>query len=241
MIALITRPFLYTDVLITCCFLCLAVIGSRKGLRELYSAMSAKMDLVLQGQLKVTRIGSDQELMGLANLDTIVLGDKRGIQPDGRSLLFQVAAYSYRDLMVRKLSNAVYDMHAAQQGLLKELVKEDKQWTNRNIVYNHIARAVPSFLHFAGPDLDDRTEPWWNGMWWMQPSKQQEHGGGTYAEAQLRPKRPVESFWELLEQQAEESERFGHGARLANGTWMGYMEMCAPYKQFILGQTAVMQ
>lgn len=212
-----------------------AVIGKRNGLQTLFSAMSAKLDLVQTGELNPRFRGSDQELMTLVNLHSMNAKEPHAVLADGFQLLFQVVAFSYKDLIPQTLSESKLESTvSSHERLLSGIIEEDKDWTNRSVIYNHISHTVPSFLHFPGPkESSDKLDFWWKLMWWMQPSGLDSNSDVDHDQIDTGPSRPADSFLELMEENTD--EELGYGAKLADGTWMSYKDLCSPYKTAILG------
>ena len=195
--------------------------------------MSVKLKLVADKRLVVKIMGSDQEVMGIVNDEDIQAKRPHAVVPDGHQLLFQVVTFSIKDLILQTLKKSVSDTNAHQANLLTTFMDKNKQWTNRSLVYNHISHTVPAFLHFPGPKKHVTTDVWWKLMWWMQPTP--ETGNPSIQDVNEHPtgKLPAEIFYDKMA--LDTSEESGYGARLPDGTWFSYMDMCRPYFSAILG------
>lgn len=197
--------------------------------------MSAKLKLIDDRRLIVRKVGSDQELMALANYDEITAHRPEAVAVDGHLLLFQIVKYSYKDLVLQTLAESASDTNALQIKTLTDLVNKDKQWSNRSLVYNHISHTVPAFLHFAGPEKYIATDAWWKFMWWMQPAFEVVESADQDIVKRPVGKLPAEMFYEKLKHRTSEED--GYGARLPDGTWLSYMDLCRPYTSAILPVT----
>lgn len=210
----------------------LALVGTRKQLKELYAAGLRKMNRVLENLVTVTRVGSDQEIFGLVNLDRIEVKGQPLLTPDAHLRLFQVMAHSYKDLYPRPLSEALPDLPESQQRALNRLARGE--WGDRQLAFNRISNTIPSFIHFAGPK--PALEIWWRRTWFMQEDEDEEDGHrrkllSSFSKAKA-PMRPVEKF--LKHMQEHRGESHGYGIRLANGTWHGFMDICEEFIPSIL-------
>jgi hypothetical protein len=182
------------------------------------------MNRVLEELVRVTRVGSDQEIFGLVNLDRIEVKGTPLLTPDVHLRLFQVMAHSYKDLYPRPLDELLEDLPEGQRRILSKLARGE--WADRQMASNRISNTVPTFIHFAGPK--PALEIWWRRMWWMQEEENQNGMLGTKGKSS----RPVEKFLNHL--QSHTDERDGYGIRLANGTWHGFMDLCTEYIPSIL-------
>lgn len=203
-----------------------ALIGSRKQLRELYTAGLRKMNHVIEEKVRVTRVGSDQEIFGLVNLDRIEVKGKPLLTPDVHLRLFQVMAHSYKDLYPRPLEELLADLPEGQRRILSKLARGE--WKDRQMASNIISKTIPTFIHFAGPK--PALEIWWRRMWWMQEEEADDSHQifGTKGKSS----RPVEKFLKHLQNHTAEAD--GYGIRLANGTWHGFMDLCTEFIPSIL-------
>lgn len=181
------------------------------------------MNRVLDNHVKVTRVGSDQEIFGLVNLDRIEAKGSPLLTPDVHLRLFQVMAHSYKDLYPRPLGEALPELPEGQQKALRPLA--EGAWADRQLATNRISNTIPAFIHFAGPK--PALEIWWKRTWWLQ-----EVDGAGQSDTNGKGSRPVDQFLEHLKQKRDESH--GYGMRLSNGTWHGFMDLCEEYIPSIL-------
>lgn len=173
------------------------------------------MNRILDKHVSVTRLGSDQEIFGLVNLDRIEAKGPSLLTPDAHLRLFQVMAHSYKDLYPRPLGEALPELPEGQQKALRHLA--EGEWSERQLAMNRIANTIPAFIHFAGPK--PALEIWWKRTWWLQDS-----GDGS---TEHKGTRPVERFLEHMKR--KKAEKYGYGMRLANGTWYGFIDLCEEY------------
>jgi hypothetical protein len=201
------------------------------------------MNMVEAGELNVTRVGSDQEIFGLVNLDRLNARREPLLTPDAHLRLFQVMAHSYKDLYPRPMEELIADLPDDQRFILKRLSSGD--WSERQMASNRISNTVPTFIHFAGPK--PALEIWWRRMWWMQEEHQEEDpaedtlpyklSGGLFGSSSSSKKkftRPVDHFLNHLKHHSKEKD--GNGIKLANGTWFGFDELCKPFYSSILAE-----
>lgn len=203
-----------------------AVIGTSHDLTSVFTKMSVKLELVEKGQLTPKHRGSDQELMARVNLDSMKKGGPQAVLGDDQMMLFQVVTFSYKDLIFQTVVETIPDTKEAQHEPLRNLLREEAQWANRSIAYNHISHTIPPLLHFPGPR---KPKNWWKLMWWMQPLK---HSNCTSPQCLKQERTPAELFYAILESRTDEAS--GYGAKLPDGTWLSYMDLCGPFKQTML-------
>lgn len=184
------------------------------------------MNRVLEEKVQVTRVGSDQEIFGLVNLDRIEAKGPSLLTPDIHLRLFQVMAHSYKDLYPRPLEELLADLPEGQRRILSKLARSE--WKDRQMASNRISNTVPTFIHFAGPK--PALEIWWRRMWWMQ--EEEDDNKHVLFGTKGKASRPVEKFLKHL--QSHTSEEDGYGIRLANGTWHGFTELCTEFIPSIL-------
>lgn len=208
-------------------------MGTSSDLKQLFLKMSAKLKLLQNNELNVKVKGSDQEMMVRVNYDSIKAERPHTVVPDGRLLLFQVVTFSYKDLILQKLSESISDTVNYQIKVLTDLIHKHKQWSNRSIVYNHISHTVPAFLHFPGYKKRMKTDVWWKLMWWMQPTFDTVASSKQDAHEHSIGRIPAEIFYDKMSLNTVEES--GYGARLPDGTWLSYMDMCGSYESAILG------
>lgn len=215
-------------------FLSTALIGSSSDLLNLFKNMSAKLELVEQGKLKPKSRGSDQELMVRVNYDSMQSGNSNVVVGDDQMMLFQVTTFSYKDLVFQNLSETIQDTKEPQKSILNDLIKEDNHLVGRSIIYNFRSQTIPPMIHFPGHPKP--LKKWWKLMWWMRPQYTILRNGNTTNTTRSvviqNAKSPAEVFYEKLEKHPEEP--YGYGARLANGQWMSYMDLCRPFVRDIL-------
>lgn len=204
-----------------------AIVGTRQQLKKMSDYMLLYSRLAVSGAIRVAVKGDDQELLGLANVAHIFTENKTLVLPDMVSLLFQTITFSYKDLESRMLGDMLGTVRPAQQITLNRTLEEE--WSNRIVIYNHLAKAIPSFIHFPGVKPRAKTEPYYHMLWFMQPSQRSDNVQASND----APLTPAEGFLHHLDQ--HRNETFGYGARLDNGTWMGFMDMCAQHKATLLG------
>ena len=204
----------------------IALIGSRKQLRELYTAGLRKMNRVIEEKVHVTRVGSDQEIFGLVNLDRIEVKGTQLLTPEVHLRLFQVMAHSYKDLYPRPLGELLADLPEEQSRILSKLARGE--WKDRQMASNRISNTVPNFIHFAGPK--PALEIWWRRMWWMQ--EEEADNNHQFFATKGKDSRPVEKFLKHLQSHTDEAD--GYGIRLANGTWHGFTDLCTEFIPSIL-------
>lgn len=219
-----------------------AIAGTRGELKILLDKVSSLARLSISGAIKTEVYGDDQELFALANLERMLAGNPKGaMQPDMISLLFQVVTFAYKDLALRPIEEVASEVREVQAALIGTLLQEgDEQWSNRTVIWNHISKTIPSFLHLPGDKWPARLDSWWSRLWWMRPASaaastskgDNAHGVEEKSEKLIRP---VDEFYEYIEKHPDES--FGFGVRLgnANGTFIKFMDECSPYKSAILG------
>lgn len=183
------------------------------------------MELVNSGRLKPNFRGSDQELLFRVNYDSIRKGAPHTVVADDQMMLFQVVTFSYKDLILQTLAETVSDANEPQHRLLQNLIAEDSDWGNRSMVYNHISHTIPSLLHFPGPK---KPKNWWKLMWWMQPQANHNTASGRAKLGET----PAAIFYKSLEEHTDESS--GYGARLPDGSWRSYMDLCGAFKSIML-------
>ena len=111
---------------------------------------------------------------------------------------------------------------------------KNKQWTNRSLVYNHISHTVPAFLHFPGPKKRHNMDVWWKLMWWMQPAFDTVNPSNHNVNEHPTGRLPAKIFHDKTF--LNTNEESGYGARLPDGTWLSYMDMCRPHASAILGK-----
>lgn len=215
-----------------------AIVGTRGELKHVLDKISMLVRLSISGAIKTAFYGDDQEMFAMANLDNLLTGDPKGaMQPDMITLLFQIITMSYKDLALRPLKEVVTEVREVQTDLMAELLKRE-DWKNRTVIWNHLSKTVPSFLHLPGKKWPIRLESWWSRFWFM--NEETEYRGdlttSSFDQAEdksVRRRRIVDDLYEYIEKHGEES--FGYGMRLDNGTFIGFMDECSQYRAAILG------
>jgi hypothetical protein len=184
-----------------------AIIGKRSDYKKVYKAATTLAEAVTDHRLKVTTVGSDQEILGFVNMAYAAGSPIPLVQPEGHLRLFQIMKNAYKDVVSVQLSSIL-------QGLPNEQVEALTDYSVYNIAghqvtWNRMARTVPTFLHFPGPK--EPMDYYWTQMWWMQ-----ERSNGT--------RRAYDTFLDLMQENRGRED--GHGAQLPDGTWLSYAELC---------------
>jgi len=183
------------------------IIGKRSDYKKVYTAATTLAEAVTEHRLKVTTVGSDQEILGFVNMAFANSSTAPLVQPEGHLRLFQIMKNAYKDVVFESLASIGQQLPREQWQALQDFGAHDS--LQQQVAWNHMAKTVPTFIHFPGPK--EPMEYYWSQMWWMQ-----ENSNGT--------RRAYDTFVKRMYKRRDRED--GYGAQLPDGTWLSYAELC---------------